>query len=151
MIFEQYFNVHFQFDWTSALKCITCLIDTHTEAELLTLSKAEFVYCQMTNLEDLEESKKYFHLKFVEFLEFISRVTLIYHDLRQTNGALKPPLDVEDKVFEVLEILWELKIADDKKKPKLAQLNLAGGRKRKKRVKLFPELQPPVFEDSDEY
>ena len=82
------------------------------------LCKAEFVYCQMTNLEDLEERGSYFHLKFVEFLEFICRTTIVYHELREKNGWGKPPLDIEDKVHEVLMILWENKVKNDKNKPK---------------------------------
>jgi hypothetical protein len=72
----------------------------------------------MTNLEDLEERGTYFHLKFVEFLEFICRTTIVYHELREKNGWGKPPLDIEDKVHEVLMILWENKVKNDKNKPK---------------------------------
>ena len=104
----------------------------------------------MTKLEDLEESKEYFYLKFVEFLEFICRTTIVYHELRVNNGGLKPPIDLEDKVHEVLLILWDNKMKNDKKAPK-PKNTMGAGRKRKKKVKLFPELQEPVFEDSDEY
>ena len=72
----------------------------------------------MTNLEDLEDTGSYFHLKYVEFLEFICRVTIIYHELRLNNGLLKPPFDLEDKVHEVLIIFWDVKIKNDKKTPK---------------------------------
>jgi len=38
----------------------------------------EFVKCQMTKLKDLECSSSYFTLKFVEFLEFMCRLAIVY-------------------------------------------------------------------------
>lgn len=93
----------------------------------------------MTNLEDLNENKKYFHLKFVEFLDFLCRVAILYHQMRKDNG-IKPPNDIEDKVHEVLEVLWEHKVKKDARKAKVVKVDLTGPRKRKKKEKVFPEL-----------
>lgn len=110
--------------------------------------KLLFVYCQMTNLHDLKECRTYFSLKFVEFLDLLCRVSLQYHLDKAAAGA-EVPHDLEDKVFKVLEMLWHRRT---KKERAMTHATDGSGRtRRRKKAKGFPELLPPVYEDSDEY
>ena len=58
----------------------------------------------MTKLHDLDEPVKYYSIKFVEFLDFLGRVTIDYFD-----EIGEGPRDLEDQVYEVCKILWENK------------------------------------------
>ena len=45
----------------------------------------------MTNYEDLHNSKKYFHLKFIEWLELLCRVSLYHWTEKIQNGYGNAP------------------------------------------------------------
>ena len=59
----------------------------------------------MTNHNDLDESWKYFQIKFVEFLDMICRIALDYFEELDKKG-IKVPKDIDDKVYALLKILW---------------------------------------------
>lgn len=78
--------------------------------------REQFVYSKMTNLKDLQESAKYHYLAYVEFLEFICRVAKAFWEpIRARNSAAAPPVDIEDTVFGLLELMWARRM---KNKPK---------------------------------
>ena len=110
--------------------------------------KQLFVYCQMTNLHDLKECRAYFYLKFVEFLDLLCRVSLQHHHDKAAAGA-EVPHDLEDKVFKVLELLWQRRTKQERAMATTTER--VGRTKRRKKTKGFPELLAPVFEDSDDY
>ena len=60
----------------------------------------------MTNLNDLKESEAYLHLKFVEFLDLLCRVSVQYH-IEQEEAGGHTDHDLEDQVHRVMEMLWQ--------------------------------------------
>ena len=42
-----------------------------------------FVHCMMTVLDEINDNKKYYHILFVEFCEWIARVAFRYADLKK--------------------------------------------------------------------
>ena len=66
-------NGHFDFD--SALKVFAILPEVPEEV-MMKHFKLEFVYCQMMKINEANQRLEYFRLKFVEFLEFLSRISI---------------------------------------------------------------------------
>lgn len=96
-----------------------------------------FVVSKMTNLEDLARNDKYECLLYVEFLECLCRVSIMYWDYQIEIGNTKfLPRMVEDKVYSILEMLWESQIKKRKSKKKPEK----GAKKKKRKKKEFPEL-----------
>lgn len=71
----------------------------------------------MTNLYEALDNPKYFSLKFVEFQDLLCRVALQYFEEQEEAGVavystttttkeLTTKSDLEDKVYEILEMLW---------------------------------------------
>lgn len=98
---------------------------------------------------------EYLRLKFVEFLELLSRISICYcQEVKEAGG--ESPSDIQEKIHFVLEILWK-----DRKSKKATSASKADesssplkspGKPRKtKKEEKFPELKEAVFEDSDEY
>ena len=79
----------------------------------------------MTNLYDLTQPGKYFYLEYPEFLEFLCRVAILYY-YEKTNMQF---LDVETKIENVMEILWEQK---PKPKQQAVEVKTAAGKRRDK-------------------
>ena len=101
----------------------------------------------MTRHYDLEEPDRYHQIKFVEFLDFLGRVAIDYFD-EVPSG----PKDLEDKVYEIVKLLWAAKAPGGGKDAGAAKKAAKRARgKREKKVQKFPELLAPLFEDSDEY
>mmetsp|Transcript_34104 Transcript_34104/g.52387 ORF Transcript_34104/g.52387 Transcript_34104/m.52387 type:complete len:92 (-) Transcript_34104:114-389(-) len=65
-----------------------------------------FAFSKMTNLLDLSECTKYFHLVYVEFLELICRFSLAYWE-DPMHGESQVPDQVSKKVECILCKLWE--------------------------------------------
>ena len=112
--------------------------------------KQLFVYCQMTNLHDLKDCRAYFYLKFIELLDLLCRVSLQHLNDKAASGA-EVPHDLEDKVFKVLELLWHRRTKKERSLPLAVDGSGRTRNNRRKKTKGFPELLPPVFEDSDDY
>ena len=55
----------------------------------------------MTKHNDQEEIDKYYQIKFVEFLDFISRTAI---DYAEELGSGPP--DLEDQVHEIMKVIW---------------------------------------------
>jgi hypothetical protein len=91
----------------------------------------------MTRFLDLDEPEKYSQIIFVEFLNFIGRVSLDYFE--ELDDPLNPR-DLEDRAHVILKILW------DRCSPKDPDSNKAGGGRKRDRSKKdnveikFPEL-----------
>ena len=81
----------------------------------------------MTRHHDLEEPDKYLQIKFVEFLDFLSRVSIDYFDA-VGNG----PSDLEDKVHEILKLLWAVKKPKGKAADKKKVVKKTRGKREKK-------------------
>ena len=104
----------------------------------------------MTRHNDLEEPMMYHQIKFVEFLDFISRVAIDYFAQVKTSTGPNPK-DLEDKVYEIVKILWATKAPAKVKKGAAKKPEVGAKGRRVKKVPQFPELQAPFFEDSDDY
>ena len=99
--------------------------------------RTHFVHCQMTNLRDLNNPRKYQYLVFVELLEMICRVAHHYWELRRENNQPRPNVDVtpypRDIAEEVAVIVYDLFMARFKKNvvAKLAKKFVKPGTKSK--------------------
>ena len=74
------------------------------------------------------------YLEEVEYTEFVSRVSLQYWEDRKAKGIM-PPIEIEDRVYQVLEMLWNAK----HKRVDAAQKAIQAMGKKKK-IKKFPAL-----------
>ena len=103
-----------------------------SEAYYLSLWR-NFVCSKMTNLHDLREANRYHSLAYVEFLELLCRFSLSYWRVKKEEAPLSYiPHDIEDKVYDVMEIMWEFR---KKIRPKVDKK-----KKGKRKKKEFPDL-----------
>ena len=155
LIYEASLNIHGYFDFDSVLKVFGELPIVDKEI-MRKHFKLQFVYCQMIKINESASRLEYLRLKFVEFLELLSRISICYcQEVKEAGG--ESPSDIQEKIHFVLEILWK-----DRKSHKSTSASKAdessssplkspGKLRRTKKEEKFPELQAAVFEDSDEY
>lgn len=147
-------NIHGHFDFESVLKVFGELPVVDKDKMLKHL-KLQFVYCQMIKINESASRLEYLRLKFVEFLELLSRISICYcQEVKEAGG--ESPSDIQEKIHFMLEILWKdrkSKKSTSASKPDESSnspLKSPGLHKTKKEEQ-FPELKGAVFEDSDEY
>mmetsp|Transcript_22334 Transcript_22334/g.34579 ORF Transcript_22334/g.34579 Transcript_22334/m.34579 type:complete len:133 (-) Transcript_22334:194-592(-) len=82
MIFKKYQDKSQRFTMDSARKMLFPVVETVPAKALheviLPMIRRCFIYSKMTNLYDLTNGKAYFHLVYVEFLEFLARFSIIF-------------------------------------------------------------------------
>ena len=67
----------------------------------------------MTRHNDLEDPQKYLSIKYVEFLDLLSRIAIDYFEILGDEKK-----DLEDKVHELLKLFWPKSKGADKKTTK---------------------------------
>ena len=70
------------FTFESARNFFNCISDVKGENLVPDLLQC-FVHCQMTNLDEFNNSKRYYSLAYVELLEMLCRVAHSYWTIRQ--------------------------------------------------------------------
>jgi hypothetical protein len=77
LIYEASLNIHGYFDFESVMKVFGELPNVDKDIMIKHL-KLQFVYCQMIKINESTSRLEYLRLKFVEFLEFLSRISICY-------------------------------------------------------------------------
>ena len=104
-IFEGYKEPLMGFTFNSAQKLLNALdadLASREDATLVPDMAKIFGCSKMTQLNDKETKKPYYSLVYVEFLDFICRIAIaLWTKHEKEEGG------VEDKVFYLLELMWE--------------------------------------------
>lgn len=146
-IFESYKERPRGFTYRSAQNLLNPLDEDVADGDQLVpeLTKI-FSFSMMTILREREESQRYHQLFYVEFLDFLCRVSIeLWAKFESTKADIdKRKGDIQDKVFQLLKLIWDYRAANPTKLPE---------RKLKKgesKLAEFPELVPVMDLDDED-
>lgn len=128
-----------KFEMESGVNMFNSLMKNPKENFTPTL-KSAFIYSKQLNVNDPGKPGQYLYLEQVEFQEYLGRIALDYWDHQPETAEV--PESVEDKVFKVMQLLWDFQdklVAAEQKK--------AG---KGKVIKPFPQLLPLPIDSDDE-
>ena len=106
-----------------------------------------FFHSKMTNLKDKEDQQAYYHLEYVEFLDFLCRAAI---DLWKKSGKGEAP--VHEMVYFLLQKMWDYRATHPAKLPRHnhPDQKKKSGYDKKQEVKEFPELVPAMDLDEED-